>query len=105
MTAAPGSGAAESAVPISTASAPAAAARSTSPVAAMPLSAIGFLEMWKHWRFYYVVVEQWNVRLPTPYLLRDARWGALPQISNLAAYAVWPICGLGHFMRNMLMLA
>lgn len=40
-------------------------------VAAMPLSAIGFLEMWKHWRLYYVVVQQWDVRLPTPYLLRD----------------------------------
>lgn len=40
-------------------------------VAAMPLSAIGFVEMWKHWRFYYVVVQQWEVTLPTPYLLRD----------------------------------
>ena len=40
-------------------------------VSTMPLSAIGFLEMWKHWRLYYVVVQQWQVRLPTPYLLRD----------------------------------
>jgi O-antigen ligase len=40
-------------------------------VAAMPLSAIGFLEMWKHWRLYYVVVQQWGVTLPTPYLVRD----------------------------------
>lgn len=40
-------------------------------VAAMPLAAIGFFEMWKHWRVYYVAVQQWEVVLLTPYLLRD----------------------------------
>jgi O-antigen ligase len=40
-------------------------------VAAMPLSAIGFLEMWKQWRFYYIVVQRWEIQVLTPYLMRD----------------------------------
>jgi O-antigen ligase len=40
-------------------------------VAAIPLAAVGLFEMWKEWRVYYMVVQQWDVALVTPYLVRD----------------------------------
>ncbi|CDN55728.1 O-Antigen ligase [Neorhizobium galegae bv. officinalis bv. officinalis str. HAMBI 1141] len=40
-------------------------------VAALPLAAIGFFEIWRNWRIYYVVVLQWDVVLITVYLFRD----------------------------------
>jgi O-antigen ligase len=40
-------------------------------VAAIPLAAAGLFEMWKEWRVYYIIVQQWDVVLVTPYLVRD----------------------------------
>lgn len=40
-------------------------------VAALPLAAIGFFEIWRGWRVYYVVVMEWDVVLITVYLFRD----------------------------------
>lgn len=40
-------------------------------VAAMPLAAVGLFEMWRDWRIYYVVVQEWDMVLTTPYLFRD----------------------------------
>ncbi len=40
-------------------------------VSALPLAAIGFFEIWRNWRIYYVVVLQWDVVLITVYLFRD----------------------------------
>lgn len=40
-------------------------------VSVLPLAAIGFFEIWRNWRIYYVVVLQWDVVLITVYLFRD----------------------------------
>nr|WP_250810174.1 O-antigen ligase family protein [Neorhizobium tomejilense] len=40
-------------------------------VTALPLAAIGFFEIWRNWRIYYVVVLEWDVMLITVYLFRD----------------------------------
>lgn len=40
-------------------------------VSALPLAAVGFFEIWRSWRIYYVVVQEWDVVLITIYLFRD----------------------------------
>jgi O-antigen ligase len=40
-------------------------------VAALPLAAIGFFEIWRNWRVYYVVILEWDFVLITSYLFRD----------------------------------
>ncbi|KKX30814.1 O-antigen ligase family protein [Rhizobiaceae bacterium LC148] len=40
-------------------------------VATMPLAAVGMFEIWRSWRVYYVVLQEWDVFLLTAYLFRD----------------------------------
>ncbi|MBP2557413.1 hypothetical protein J2857_000164 [Neorhizobium galegae] len=62
-------------------------------IGVLPLSAIGVLEIWKSWRVYYVVVQEWDVFLKTAYLFRDGLLRA--SVTSIEAIAFGFVCMTG----------
>lgn len=62
-------------------------------IGVIPLSAIGVLEIWKSWRIYYVVVQEWDVFLITAYLFRDGLLRA--STTSIEAIAFGFVCMTG----------
>ncbi|WP_117190450.1 O-antigen ligase family protein [Rhizobium terrae] len=63
--------------------------------AAMPLAAIGVFEIWRNWRVYYVVVQEWDVVLITAYLFRDGLLRAATTSVEAIAFGFLCMTGAG----------
>lgn len=67
-------------------------------VGALPLAAVGLFEMWKEWRVYYMIVQQWDVVLLTPYLVRDDLLRAAVTSVQPIAFGFLCMTGAGALM-------